>query len=338
MDERDIIEMLQLRGDEQERLFEAAVAARNAVFGDRVIVRGVAEVTNICRVNCEFCPMRRDNTRNNDSYRLDTDDLVAVAEEIKASGINVVFFQAGEIPQATKAVGEAIPRIRQLFDDDVEILLNLGSKSRDEYAYLRDQGATSYILKHETSDPKLNQQMRHESLESRLKCMEDLLGLGYRVGTGGIVGLPNQSLESIAGDIVLARDMGVHMCSFAPFVPAPDTPLANHPPGDVEVTLNAIAASRLVAPHWLIPSVSALAKNEEGGQRRGYAAGANVLTVNFTPDGYRNRYLIYGSNRFVVRRDYAERLITKTGLRPVRSVFVGSGALPQLEETGAGVP
>lgn len=303
------------------------------MFGNRIVVRGVTEVTNVCRVNCEFCPMRRDNTRENDSYRLASDDLVGVAEGVRDSGINVVFFQGGEIPQTTKIVGEAIPRVRELFDDDVEILLNLGNKSRDDYAYLRDQGATSYILKHETADPRLNLLMRQESLESRLKCMQDLLDLGFKVGTGGIVGLPQQKPEHIADDILLARDMGVHMCSFAPFIPAPDTPLSDHPPGDPELTLNAIATSRLVDPTWLIPSVSALAKSEEGGQHRGYHAGANVLTVNFTPDVHRNRYLIYGSNRFVVKPDYAEGLIGTTGLRPSSSVFVGSGALPALSPT-----
>ena len=139
----------------------------------------------------------------------------------------------------------------------------------------------------------------------------------------------------MARDILLARELGVHMCSFSPFVPAPDTPLAQHPPGDVEVALNAIAASRLVEPRWLVPSVSALAKNQDGGQYRGFAAGANVLTVNFTPDAHRDRYLIYGRDRFVVRRDYAAELLARTGLTPRKSVFVGSADSRADSRTGA---
>jgi len=323
--DRDVLEMLRLRGRDQEQLFASARAARQAALGDEVVVRGVTEITNQCRVNCAFCPMRRDNGRQNSGYRLTSDELVEAAARVRAHGIDVVFFQGGEIPQTTRTVGEALPRIRELYGGAVEILLNLGNKSREEYAYLREQGATSYILKFETGDRDLNLRMRHETLESRLACLRDLLDLGYRVGTGAIVGLPGQDLASVARDVVLARELGVHMCSVSPFVPAPDTPLADHPPGDLEVTLNAIAAIRLLEPRWLVPSVSALEKTHQGGQHRGFAAGANVLTVNFTADLHRGRYLIYGKERFVVHHDYAHRLVSATGLRPRGSIFLGSG-------------
>lgn len=317
----EIAELLTVRGSDQERLFEEARAHRHKAHGDNVYVRGVAEVTNVCTVNCDYCPMRKDNTADNDVYWLSTDELVSVAEAVRASGINVVLLQAGEAGRTTSVVGKALPRIREMFDDDVEIMLNLGNKSRDDYAYLRDHGATSYIIKHESANAEINQRMRHESLESRLRCMTDLLELGYRVGTGGIVGLPGQTLADVADDILLARDMGVHMCSFTPFVPAARTPLAGHRPGDIDVTLNAIAVSRIVGPDWLIPSVSALEKTASGGQGRGYAAGANVLTINFTPDSNLEQYLIYGEQRFVVRRDYADRLLASTGLVATRSPY-----------------
>jgi biotin synthase len=324
LEEQDVVQLLRVRGAEQEELFAAARGQRQEVFGDQVVVRGVTEITNQCRVNCQFCPMRRDNTRANDGFRLTPDDLVESAETLKHNGIDVVFFQGGEIPQTTRVVGEAIPRIRDLFDGKVELLLNLGNKSREEYSYLREQGATSYILKHETGDEALNERMRHETLASRLACLQDLLDLGYFVGTGSIIGLPGQTVASVARDILLARDLKVHMCSVSPFIPAPGTPLASHPPGDVELTLNALAVSRLVEPRWLIPSVSALAKSQRGGQYRGFMAGANVMTINFTPDAQRGRYLIYGKDRFVVRRDYAGELIAQTGLRPRGSLFLHS--------------
>ncbi|MEU3493186.1 radical SAM protein [Kitasatospora cineracea] len=329
LDERDVAELLLLRGAEREELFRQARAARSAVFGDEVVVRGVTEITNQCRVNCVFCPMRRDNTRKNSDFRTESSQLVDVAASVKASGINVMFFQGGEIPQTTRVVGEALPGILDLYDGEVEILLNLGNKRRSEYEYLREQGATSYILKFETSDPRLAEEVRQESLDSRLKCLQDLLDLGYRVGTGSIIGLPGQQVADVARDLVFARDLGVHMCSVAPFIPAPDTPLADHPAGDVELALNAIAVSRLLAPDWLVPAVSALSKIAGEGQYRGLMAGANVITVNFTPDEQRDRYLIYGRDRFVVKRDYASGVIARTGLRPRGSVFLE----PSLVET-----
>ncbi|SDM58825.1 biotin synthase BioB [Allokutzneria albata] len=326
----EITELLRARGEAQDQLFSEARRCRATAWGDVAVLRGVVEVTNLCRVNCDYCPMRRDNTVSNSIYVLDVEQIVARAREIHAAGIDVVFLQAGEIPKTTKIVGEAIPRIRELFNDNVEILLNLGNKKRSEYAYLKDQGATSYILKHETSDPALYAKLRHETFASRMRCMEDLLDLGYKVGTGAMVGLPGQSLESVAEDILLAKRLGVHMSSIAPFIPAPGTPLADHAYGDVDVALNAIAAMRIVEPTWLIPSVSALAKTRGDGQLRGFQAGANVMTINFSDPEHAGKYLIYGKDRFVVRREHATRALTGAGMTVTGSLF-----LRELTGTGA---
>jgi biotin synthase len=322
----EIVEMLRARGDAQERLFEEARRARSAAYGDVAVLRGVVELTNLCRVNCDYCPMRKDNTATNSIFVLDEEQVMARARAIHAAGISVVFLQAGEIPKTTRIVGAVIPRIRELFNDQVEILLNLGGKKRSEYAYLKEQGATSYILKHETADPELHQRLRYESLADRLRYMEDLLDLGYKVGTGAIVGLPGQSLEDLADDILLAKRLGVHMSSVAPFVPAPHTPLENHPHGDVDVALNMIAAMRLVEPSWLIPSVSALEKNRPGGQVQGFQAGGNVMTINFSDADHADRYLIYGKDRFVVRGAHAAETLSRAGLTATRSPFVPASA------------
>jgi biotin synthase len=215
-----------------------------------------------------------------------------------------------------------IPLISDLYDGRVEILLNLGNKTRAEYAMWKEYGAYSYITKHETSDRALYYLMKEETLEERLRCIEDLLALGYKVGTGSIIGLPGQSVESIADDILLARDLGAHMVSASPFVPAPNTPLDNYPGGSVQLTLRVIAVTRLLLPDVLIPSVSALELYQEDGQANGLAAGANVLTVNFTPPDQRTSYHIYGKNRYVVKLDHLHRVAETAGLSPGGSIWV----------------
>jgi biotin synthase len=313
---------LQAKDDPQQRLFAAARRARQVAFGDRVIVRGLMEVTNLCRVNCEFCPMRRDNTRRNTIFELSEEQILETARQIRESGINIVFLQAGEIKRTTQIVGHVLPKIRAMFDGAVELLLCLGNKSEEEYLYLRQQGATSYILKHETSDPTLNEKLRHYSFAKRMEGLRMLVRTGYKVGTGTIVGLPGQTVESLADDLLLARDIGARMVSASPFIPAPDTPLADEPPGDVGMTLNFIALARLMDPRWLIPSVSALESRRSGGQSAGLAAGANVLTVNFTPVHERGNYLIYGKDRYIVRNDHVNEIVAKSGLQRSPSVFV----------------
>ncbi|GAB3090258.1 biotin synthase BioB [Micromonospora schwarzwaldensis] len=322
LDQNDIRTLLTLQGSEREELFAQARAARTDMYGDRVVVRAVIEVTNLCRVDCDFCPMRRSNTSTNDVFHQTPAEMIETAIGVRTLGVDVICLQGGEVPQTTKSVGAALPTICDLYDGRVELLLNLGNKTRAEYASLREQGATSYIIKHETSDADLYLRLRHEALTQRLACITDLLDLGYRVGSGMIIGLPGQSLDSIAHDILLCRDMGVHMMSAAPFVPAPDTPLAGAPAGDVDLTLNVLAAMRLAQPAWTIPSVSAMRARVEGGQRRGFDAGANVIVFNATPADFRNKYLIYGKNRKVSDYDYAMDVIADAGLTPGGSVFL----------------
>jgi biotin synthase-like enzyme len=138
LDERDVTQLLQLQGREREELFARARRRRHSVYRNQVVVRGVCEVTNLCRVDCEFCPMRRANTRRNDIYQLGVTELVETATTINDHDISVIMFQGGEIPQTTNTLTAAITQIRALYRDRVEILLNLGNKRHDEYAALRE--------------------------------------------------------------------------------------------------------------------------------------------------------------------------------------------------------
>lgn len=317
--------MISAEGSAQQQLHAQAAAIRDRVFQRSVVVRGVIEITNICRVNCDYCPMRRDNTRRNTPYILDDEAILSAARAIRDAGVNVVVFQGGEIPQTTRILLNLLPRVRQLFDDRVEVLLGLGVKSEAEYRALKERGADTYIVKHETADTALHRGIRQEDLKVRLTAIRTLLRLGYRVGSGCIVGLPGQSLESLADDILLADSLGVHMCSASPFVPTADTPMADAAPGSLSRTLNMIAAMRLMNPSWLIPTVSALEQQSAGGQAAGLRAGANVITVNFTPADERRKYLIYGGTRHIVGAEHVQRQLDAAGLIAGGSVWVAPG-------------
>jgi len=250
----EVVDLLAGRGMPDQDLFAAARAIRAAVFQDHVVVRGVVELTNMCRVNCTFCPMRRDNTLENATYILDEETVLMKSCEARALGINVVFIQGGEIPQTTDVLERAIPRILEAFHGEVEILLNLGNKSRAEYERLKSAGAYSYILKHETADAALYQEMKFETLDQRLRCLSDLLDLGFKVGTGSIIGLPGQTLGHVADDILLAKRLGTHMVSASPFVPAPRTPIERHPGGSLQHVRDILRANSLrIGGSWWVP-------------------------------------------------------------------------------------
>jgi len=317
----EILAGLAARGAEQRDLHQRAAAIRDESFGRQVVRRGVIEIGNPCRVDCAYCPMRRSNNRDNDQFFMTSDEILSRSEAIRSAGIDVVLLQAGESPKAADRAADAIPRMMAAFGGDLEIILNLGSLSFEMYRSLADLGAKTYILKHETSSDELHYHHRFEPLSDRMKHWYLAREAGFRMGTGIISGLPGQDYDSLADEIVFLRSMSPDMISVSPFVPAPNTPLADFPAGNVDDALNFLALTRIEHPHALVPSVSALEKNTRGGQAAGLRAGANVMTVNFTGE-QQDKYLIYGKDRFVVMADHVQRILIDEGMGSRGSLYL----------------
>lgn len=315
-DRTEIRNLLLAKGEDQLRLFRQAREVRRAHGGDDVKLRGVIEISNFCQKTCDYCAIRANNTLM-ERYRLTAEDIIAIGWRVKDAGIGTVFLQAGQDPKMDAVVSEVIPRIRS--ELGCEVLLNLGEKPRHVYEEWAALGATSYILKFETSDPELYDAIVRTPLDKRLECIRWIKATGMEVGTGNIVGLPGQTIETLVDDIELALDLQPDFVSSSPFIPNENTPLETINEGDVDMTLNSIAICRILFPRALIPTVSALEKLVPGGQLAGLNAGANVITVNFTPKDCRDRYAIYSKERFVVGIDHALAIIHEAGLkvRPV---------------------
>lgn len=308
----DLLQLLQVKGEAQQQLFEQARTVRQAAQADRVLLRGVIEVSNYCQKNCDYCAMRATNP-GLDRYRMNAEQILAVASAIEQANLSVIFLQGGQDPQGDAMLAEVIPELKRRFN--LSILLCLGERPRDVYFKFAELGADSYILKFETSDPQLYRQIAHTPLSRRLQCIEWLREAGFKVGTGNIVGLPGQTLETLAEDILLAIKIRPNFVSASPFIPNQNTPLENLPYGNLDLTLNAMAIYRLAFPTAFIPTVSALEKIQVGGQLRGLNAGANIMTTNFTPARYRGQYKIYSEQRFIVSLAHVRRTIELAGLQ-----------------------
>jgi biotin synthase len=246
-------------------------------------------------------------------YALNADEIMTIARVIKESGIQIVFLQGGQNPQNDTLLEEVIPLIRK--ELGMGVLLCLGERSQEVYEKFVSLGADSYILKFETSNEKLYNQITHSSLEGRLEKIRWIQAAGLKVGTGNIVGIPEQTLESLVDDILLDIRIKPDFVSSSPFIPNADTPLQNHAHGNVSMTLNTMAMLRIALKTPLIPSVSALESVYASGQKMGLDAGANVLTINFTPKESQSLYKIYSERRFVVSLDHALRTIESAGLQ-----------------------
>ena len=309
----ELAKLLTAQGELQQQLFQQARAVRQEHGVDKVTVRGVIEISNYCQKNCDYCGMRASN-KDLERYRLSVDEIVEIAAGIHDTGIiSTIFFQGGQDPVYDRMLEEVIPEIKRRYN--LSILLNLGERPREVYNKFAELGADSYILKFETSDPNLYKQIAYTSLERRLQCLQWLREAGFKIGTGNIVGLPNQTLDTLLEDLLLIFQLQPDFASSSPFIPNQDTPLDSLPFGNLDLTLNTMAIYRLALPTALIPSVSALEKIQKGGQVMGLNAGANILTINFTPEVYKQKYVIYSKQRFVVSLEHAVRTIEQAGLQ-----------------------
>jgi len=311
----DLFRLLTATGDLQQELFRQARAVRRAEVGDEVVLRGVIEISSYCQKHCDYCSMRATN-KQADRYRLTAEQILEIVDGMREFPISTTFFQAGQDPKIDALLEDVIPAIRN--DLGMNVLLCLGERPRHVYQRFAELGADSYILKFEVSDPQLYRDVIHAQPDRRFQCLGWIKEAGMKLGTGNIVGLPGQTLEHLVDDIEFACELGPDFVSSAPFIPNEDTPFENAGYGDNNLTLNTMAIWRIMLGNPLIPTVSALEKIEVGGQLRGLNAGANVITINFTPEAWREQYGIYSRDRFVVSSSHAFDLIDKAGLR-VRS-------------------
>jgi biotin synthase len=308
--------LLRLRGAAQEAFHETAAHAAVSRFGPQVFVRGVVEISNYCRENCGYCGMRRSN-RALDRYRAKVDELAELLVHRRPRSVTDVSLQAGEDPRAVREV--ALPLVRILRrETSLGIIVCLGTLELSLYRELREAGADVYILKFEMADPdRYEQHQAPGTLAERVEHIRLLAEEGWFVSSGFIVGLPGQTEERVLGNFRLAADLPLTGCSVSPFVPGTDTPLAGEPMADLDLTLNCMAVLRLMQPDWIIPAVSALNLAGPGqGYARGLRAGANLVTMNLTPQGMREAYVLYRRDRFIMTEDRILAAVAAEDLTP----------------------
>ncbi len=311
-------QVLRLRGAAQASFHKEAAWATTSRFGREVFVRGVVEISNYCREDCGYCGMRRSN-RGLERYRAMVDELAEVLVHQRPLSVRDISLQAGEDPQAVREV--ALPLIRILRrETSLGIIVCLGTLDSGLYRELHEAGADLYILKFEMSDGVAYQRHRAPgTLEERIAHIRHLAEEGWHVSSGFIVGLPGQSEGKLTDNFRLAAELPLSGCSVSPFVPGADTPLVTAPMADLDLTLNCMAALRLMRPGWVIPAVSALNIAGPGdGYARGLRAGANLVTMNLTPERLRKSYVLYRRDRFIMTEDRILAAITSENLFPSR--------------------
>lgn len=276
------------------RLAKLAAETAAAVYGNRVFIRGLIEISNICKNDCLYCGIRRSN-KTCQRYRLTEEQILACAREGYELGFRTFVMQGGEDGYFSDEVLCRIVRQLKTRFPECAVTLSMGERSRESYEALRLAGADRYLLRHETAD-KAHYESLHPaamSFDQRMRCLQDLHDLGYQTGCGFMVGSPGQTAAHLAKDLKFIEIFQPEMCGIGPFIPHKDTPFRDAPPGTLELTTYLLSIVRLIRPNILLPATTALGTIDPMGREKGILAGANVVMPNLSPADAREKYMLY---------------------------------------------
>jgi biotin synthase len=300
----DIVALLSSSKEDRSLLFQTSAKVKEENVGKIVYFRGLIEFSNICSKNCYYCGIRKDN-KNVKRYNLSDDEVIEAARFAWESNYGSVVLQGGELESEsfTVRIENLLRRIKEISNGELGITLSVGEQSYDVYKRWFDAGAHRYLLRIESSDKELYYKIHPlddmHRFERRLQALYDLKSAGYQVGTGVMIGLPFQTLEHLAADLLFMKEFDIDMCGMGPYIEHTDTPLWENrgmliPLEDrFDLALKMIAVLRLMMKNINIASATALQAIDPIGREKALKIGANIIMPNITPGMYRDDYKLY---------------------------------------------
>lgn len=294
--QREQLQALLETTDEQaiNYLRDTARKVADDIYGKQVFIRGLIEFTNYCKNDCIYCGIRRSNP-NAQRYRLTEEEILSCCANGYELGFRTFVLQGGEDPYfSDERICDIVAKIKQDYPD-CAVTLSIGEKDKASYQAFYDAGADRYLLRHETADEAHYQSLHpaEMSFQHRIQCLYDLKEIGYQVGCGFMVGSPGQTVDTLYEDLMFIKKLQPHMVGIGPFIPQKDTPFGQEPAGTMEQTLRLLSIIRLIHPHVLLPSTTALGTIHPLGREKGIQTGANVVMPNLSPVAVREKYKLY---------------------------------------------
>ncbi len=291
----DVAKLTELLGlDDFSPYYKIANEIKEDYYGKVIDVRAILEFSNICRMDCAYCGLNCNN-RNIQRYRMPLEEIIERGAEAYEAGYKTLVLQSGDDRHySPEMLGEVVIALKKKTNDNLKITLSCGEKLYEDYKYLKECGADRYLLKHECSDDLIYRNLHSIStLHNRITCLKNIKELGYETGSGFMIGLPGQTLKTIAKDIKLLQDIPCDMAGIGPFIPHPDTPLRDHPQGSIELTKRAVALTRIAMGKINLPATTSLGVLDAKEKDNIFHCGANVIMKKVTPDKYKQFYEIY---------------------------------------------
>jgi len=283
-----------LKTSDMKPLIKEADRIRCLYCQDKVLIRGLIEFSNYCIRDCLYCGLRTSNSKV-ERYRMSTKDILTAVRVVADKGIKTIVLQSGDDFFYTKEKLVKLIKSIKKINKGTAVTLSIGERPLKEYKAFFDAGADRYLIRHETANPLLYKEMHpKQSLEKRKAILYNLKKIGYQIGCGCIIGLPHQTLEDLAEDILFIQDLQPAMVGMGPFIPQDDTPLFGNKSPAEELVLKMLALTRIVTKNAHIPATTALATlDKKQGYTQGLKVGCNVIMVSYTPDLYKVNYKIY---------------------------------------------
>lgn len=304
IDKKELVHLLTCAGEEERKLFETSRNIRNATIGNGVYLRGLIEISNLCIKNCLYCGIRKSNL-SPQRYTLSDEEIVQAATFARDYNYGSIVLQGGE--RNDKAfvtrIGKLLQEIKRLSDGRLGITLSLGEQSEDTYKYWFDCGAHRYLLRIETTNESLYRKIHPadsmHTFRNRLDCITRLQRTGYQTGTGVMIGLPFQSAEDLADDLLFFKSAHIDMVGMGPYLEHPDTPLYRYrhllqsQQERLQLSLHMVSCLRMLVPDLNIAATTALQAIDPAGREKALEIGANVIMPNITPLTNRANYRLY---------------------------------------------
>ncbi|MBF0207379.1 MAG: [FeFe] hydrogenase H-cluster radical SAM maturase HydE [Oligoflexia bacterium] len=300
----EIVNALNLRGEEQRALHQKARALTIKNVGANIYLRALIEFSNICKKDCYYCGIRSSNKKVS-RYQLSFQRTMEIVENIYRAGINSIVIQSGEEQSENfiKEIESILYAIKDRYADDIRVTLSCGEQSKECYHRWFLAGAKRYLLRFESSSEKIYNTIHpnnnNHNFNARLNSLKDLKDIGYQVGSGFMIGFPGQRIEDIANDLLFLKMLDVDMVGMGPYIEHRDTPLYARkeellsPSERLSLGLNSIAVLRQLMKDINIASTTALESLHPQGKILGLKAGANVVMLNFTYSEYEDKYSLY---------------------------------------------
>lgn len=291
----DVMFLLENRNsDIQEYIAKKARNISEKIFGKKIYVRGLIEISSRCKNGCYYCGINKNN-RNAQRYRLSEEEIINCAITGEKLGLKTFVLQGGEDSFFTDDILENIIKEIKKNTNNCAVTLSVGERSRESYKRLYDAGADRFLLRHETATQSHYNLLHPPKMffENRMECLKNLKEIGFQTGCGFMVGSPYQTNENIVEDLRFIKEFEPHMVGIGPFISHKDTVFRDFENGNVELTLFLLSFIRILQPNVLLPATTALGTLDKKGREKGILAGANVLMPNLSPENVRSKYSLY---------------------------------------------